>query len=123
MDDALTELPAELKAACMAVAARHEVSDADAMRGQCMVISDELDAAVQSAIDALDIDEDDRDMYECHTVQMFGAPQPLAENGMAEGHYTLWVMWDGDEYYIDMTAAQFPELGQAGPVVRSSNAW
>ncbi len=117
------DLPAELQAACERVASRHSVLDSGAMAGQCMVISDELDAEVQAAIDSLTIDDDDRDMYECRTVQMFGAPAELAENDMAEGHYTLWVMWDGDEYYIDMTAAQFPEIGQSGPLVRDSNRW
>ena len=117
-------LPAELRDACLRVAARHDVRSAAAMRGECMIISDELDVEVDRAIKALDIDEDDADMYECHTVQMFDAPAALADNDMAEGHYTLWVMWDGDEYYIDMTAAQFPELGQTGPVVRrTSTAW
>jgi hypothetical protein len=54
---------------------------------------------------------------------MFDAPAELAGNDMAQGHYTLFVAWDMDEFYLDMTAAQFPELGQTGPVVRRSHRW
>ena len=124
MSAAFASLPAALRAACLRVAARHDVHSADAMHGQCEVVSTELREEVLETIATMPLeDDDDRAYYTCHLVQMFDAPAELASNDMAQGHYTLFVAWDMDEFYVDMTAAQFPALGQTGPVVRRSHRW
>jgi hypothetical protein len=56
-------------------------------------------------------------------VQLFDCPAVIEGNPMAHGHYVCRVAWCGETHWIDITAAQFPELGLRGPVTRGHHGW
>lgn len=43
-------------------------------------------------------------------------PEALCDNPSAGGHFVAYVTWAGLSYQIDLTAAQFPEMGWTGPM-------
>lgn len=106
---------ATISQAVQSISRAVDVRSPAAMRGQCLKMS----TALVELLDGVSyIDE-----YECsvtiraHLVQMWDAPAVIANNPLAYGHYICRIDVDGDTLYVDMTAAQFPELGHVGPAL------
>jgi hypothetical protein len=114
--DELPEALAEMVRSFVAVSGV-DFSDADAVRGRC----EDFSRALAEHIDGTRIDE--YETAESYRVQVWmeQVPEALAANDLAGGHYVTLVRWDGLEYEVDMTAAQFPELGWNGPSGRAQS--
>lgn len=95
-----------------------DFSSADAMYGECETHS----CALAMALDGVMITDewDGEAPIEAWPAQkwMDRVPAALEGNEMAGGHFVTRVRIDGMVYEIDLTAAQFPEMGWTGPQVR-----
>jgi hypothetical protein len=90
------------------------------MEGQCQDFSVAI-AAHLAGVELLDEDGDVAETSDAWPAQkwMDAVPAAIAHNELAGGHYVAIVDWhDGYRYEVDMTAAQFPELGWSNPRIR-----
>jgi hypothetical protein len=92
-----------------------DFSDADVVRGQCEDFSRDLAEYIDGTVVG------EYEVAESYRVQkwMERVPAALEGNELAGGHYVTLVRWDGYEYEIDLTAAQFPEMGWTAPRARA----
>jgi hypothetical protein len=87
-------------------------TDAEAMTGKCMVISDRL-ARELDGMTYVD-DYGDTQTVTAFSTQLWDVPKRLQNNALAHGHYVVKVESDSGVFWIDLTAAQF---GAGGPGV------
>lgn len=122
MADALNALPAALLALVeehMRAAGLDYASPA-AMHSKCERQSVELAHSI-SAARVVEVDEDGDEWaipHDAWTTRLWAdgrVPAAIKGDDLAIGHVVCVVDWDGEEYRIDLTAAQFPELGWTGP--------
>ena len=117
----LTTLPqplTEMVESYMA-SAGDDFSSRAAMEGRCQDHSLALADAIVASERPLDSWGDDIEI-DAYAVQIWmdEVPEELEGNELAGGHYVVMVEYDGLRYEIDITAAQFPELGWTGPRTR-----
>lgn len=90
-----------------------DVTSADAMTGACYDVSRALEVALEGQ------EDDDGEEVFATAVQVWmdgdPLPEPLAANEMAPGHWIVRAEYDCEKWEIDLTAAQFPEIGWTGP--------
>lgn len=114
----LTALPTEIREMVEQYMATAGVdfTNPEAVRGECETHARGLAAAMGSG--EYDMDEDGwGEEYEAWAVQVWmdETPAALAGNAMAGGHFVTHVRTSEGEYTVDLTAAQFPEMGWTGP--------
>lgn len=89
-----------------------DFSDAAAVESECETWSDRLAVALHES--PIEVDDDGDVMVEADTWTPLmwatedDVPADLAGDELAIGHVICVVEWDGAEYAIDLTAAQFP---------------
>ena len=97
-----------------------DFTSASAMVGNCQDYSIAV-AAYLTGVELTDEDGDVVETADSWPVQKWldKVPAALAGNDLAGGHYVAIVDWvDGYRYEIDLTAAQFAELGWTAPRIR-----
>lgn len=126
MTTTLNTLPSQLRDAVLSLIAERgwDVTSARAMESECETLS----RALASRLDGMPIEDPAEDDPEWWATAESSArlmwpdaddiPADVADDELAIGHVVCWVDWDGDEYEIDLTAAQFPQLGWTGPQAR-----
>jgi len=94
-------------------AAGIDFCDAKVVTSECETWSDRLAVALHDA--PIEVDEDGDVIAEASTWTTLlwespeDVPEELAGDELAIGHVICVVEWDGTEYVIDLTAAQFPQ--------------
>jgi hypothetical protein len=108
-------LPAEILAVVTAVVGANDMTDASAVRSECETWSRRLSVALSRAVDA-----DGERIHAWGGLRWPSAvPARLEGDELAIGHVVCFCrLSSGDEYMIDLTAAQFGAMGWTGPIAR-----
>ena len=97
---------------------RADFSCAITMTGECEDVSRDLAKHLNGK--TLENEFGEQERVQAFRVQkwMHTVPSRLRHNHMAEGHYVVIIKWNGQVWEVDMTAAQFPEMGWTGPRIK-----